>query len=616
MTEGRLETVSFAVAAAAVLAISLVVDLRRGVPETSAGIPQFSGSAVVAEMPSVLPDPRLPARLRVTVVRDAAAASYYDSPATLDSIVEAWRVELAAIGADVRVVRSASLHAERAANVLVVPSSPCMTVSTREVIEAAASRGQGLVLTGLAGVHDAGCRRIGFGLIVAATGASRAEVLGPREMVNVVLPAGSPLAADLPPGARIELDPGGQVAVRHPGRDAYYADYDFQPEPAGGKPLLDGALVRATRGRGRVVYWGFELRDVVPRAWSRSVVRLLVRNSVAWAGRIPLAWVEPWPDGRPAAAAFAQDVEHRYPNARFALDSLRAAGVPGTYFLTSNYASHYSHLTRQLAAAGEVGTHSEKHLRLGGEPPDVQRARLSTSQRVLTRLLGSPVQGLRPPQEQFDSATMAAWLAAGGTYLLGANDARTAAPELLRIGADTLVLVSRVGRDDFALARSGAQHDTRRIATEFLNDLAQVRALGGLYVLSYHSQLLARPDMVPVLASVARGVAADSGVWAATTSDVATWWRARAALRIETRARGADAIEVIVHNGGAEPLSGAVARIVLPDSRRALDAGAPLLSSDPDVVRLALPPLPASSSQSFTVRLGPSGVATSGRARP
>jgi hypothetical protein len=365
-----------------------------------------------------------------------------------------------------------------------------------------------------------------------------------------------------------------------------------------------------------VVYWGFELHEVVPRAWNRSVVRLLVRNAVAWAAQIPLAWVEPWPHGRSAAAVFAQDVEHQYPNARFALDSLRAARVPGTYFITSNYATHYSHLTRQLAAAGEVGTHSENHRRLGGESPDVQRARLSASQRALIKLLGFPVPGLRPPQEQFDSATMAAWLAAGGTYLFGVNDARTAAPELLRIGADTLVLLSRFGRDDFALARPGAQHDTRMIAAQFLNDLEQARSLGGLWVLSYHSQLLARPDLVPVLSSVARSISADSSLWVATASDVATWWRARASLHVETRARGSSWFDVVVHNGSAQSLRGAVVRLVLSDSQRPLDASAPLLSSDPGVVRLALPPLPGSTTRSFTVRLAPGKAANSGRARP
>ncbi len=609
-------TLTFGISAAAVVLISIILDLRRGALETAAELPRFSGSTIVAELPSLLPPARLPTRLRVAVVRDDAAASYYDSPATLDSIVEAWRVELAAIGADVRVVRSGALHTERGAHVLVVPSSPCMTIETREAIDGAASRGQGLILTGLAGVYDAGCRRIGFGLIVGATGATRAEVLEPRAMVYVVLPGGSPLSADIPPGARIEVNPARQVALRQRSRDAYYSDYALQPQPVAGMPLLDGAVVRASRRGARVVYWGFELHNVFPRAWNRSVVRLLVRNSVAWVSRAPLGWVEPWPRGRRSAAVFAQDVEYEFANARFALDSLNAAGVPGTYFLTSKYASHYRRLTRQLAAAGEIGTHTENHRRLGGEPPDVQRARLVTTQRDLSRVLGSRVAGLRPPEEQFDSATMAAWLDAGGEYLFGVNDSRAAAPELLRIGNDTLVLFSRVGADDVALFASGAPPDTLSYATQFLNDLAQVRALGGLYLFSYHSQLLARPELVPVVARVARAAAADSSIWSSTAGDIATWWRARAQLRVATRVRGNNSVEVIVRNRDADTISGAVARILLPDARRVLGANTPLLSSDAGTVRLGLPPIAGSSTRSFIVRLEPIKSPASGdRAR-
>jgi hypothetical protein len=610
-------TLIFVISAATVVTVSIALDLRRSADAAAAAIPRFSGSSVVADLPSVLPAARLPTRLRVAIVRDVAAASYYDSPATLDSIVDAWRVELVAIGADVRVVRSGSVHTERAAHVLVIPSSPCMTIDTRAAMEAAASRGQGLIFTGLAGVFDAGCRRIGFGLIVGATGASRAQELEQRAMVYVVLPAGTPLSADIPPGARIELSPARQVALRHLSPDAYYSDYALQPQPAGGQPLLDGALARSARGSARIVYWGFELHNVFPRDWNRSIVRLLVRNSVAWAARVPLGWVEPWPRGRRAAAAFAQDVEYEFTNARFAVDSLRAAGVSGTYFVTSKYAAHYKRITRQLAAAGEVGTHTENHRRLGGTPRDVQHARLVTSQRQLKRLLGSPVTGLRPPEEQFDTATMAAWLAAGGKYLFGVNDSRAAAPELLRIGEDTLVLFSRVVADDLAMISSGIRPDEHVFATQFLNDLAQVRALGGLYLLSYHSQLLARPELVSVVARVARAAAADSSIWTVTAGEIAAWWRARASLRVETRVNGRNVVAVTVRNRAEDSITGAVVRVVLPEARRVLGANTALLSSDAGMVRLALPTIPGSTTRSFVVRLEPRksdpGVA---RARP
>lgn len=599
-------TLTFGIAATAVLLISIVLDLRRGALQAATEMPRFSGSTIVADLPSLLPAARLPTRLRVAVVRDDAAASYYDSPATLDSIVERWRAELAAIGADARVVRSGALHAEQGAQVLVIPSSPCLTLQTREAIESATARGQGVILTSLTGVYDAGCRRIGFGLIVGMTGASRAEVLDSRPMVYVTLPAGGPLAADLPPGARIEVNPAQHVALRQRGRDAYYSDYSLQPEPAGENPLLDAAVVRSTRGRARVVYWGFELHNVLPRPWSRAVTRLLIRNSVAWAGRASLGWIEPWPAGRKAAAVFAQDVEYEFANARYALDSLRAIGVSGTYFLTSKYASHYKRLTRQLAAAGEIGTHTENHRRLGGAPLDVQRARLQTTQRELDRLLGSPVAGLRPPEEQFDSATMAGWLGVSGEYLLGVNDSRAAAPELLRLGDDTLVLFSRVGVDDVALRVSRMPADTQRYTEAFLNDLSQVRALGGLYLFSYHSQLLSRPALVPVLARVARAVAADSTVWTTTAGEIADWWRARGALQLETRIRDNDFIDLIVRNRNSDSVRNVVGAVQLPDARRVIAANASILSNTGGVVRLALPVIPGKATATYMVRLEPS----------
>ena len=106
-----------------------------------------------------------------------------------------------------------------------------------------------------------------------------------------------------------------------------------------------------------------------------------------------------------------------------------------------------------------MGTHSENHRLLGGVPEASQRTRLELTRRDLTGITRRPVLGLRPPQEQFDEATMRAWLAVGGTYLFGANNSRVAAPELLAIGGDTLVLLGRVSPDDFIAAAPGASRD-------------------------------------------------------------------------------------------------------------------------------------------------------------
>jgi hypothetical protein len=557
----------------------------------------------VQRLPSLLASAHLAAPASVIVVRDEAAASYYDWPGRLDSIVTAWSVALKAIGADVRVLSSAAARDDRSAQVIVVPSSPCLTLATSEAIAEASARGAGLILTGNTGTHDSVCRPLGYGVIVTETGAARVDEMERREMVYVTIPSASPLAMDIPPGARLDLKPARQIALRDISRDAFYSDYALQPEPAHGQELLDAALTHASLGGHRVVYWGFELVDVANHPWDRQIARLLVRNSVEWAARQPIAAIEPWPNGKRAAASIAQDVESGFANARYAAESLSAAGVRSTFFLTSEVAQRYERLSRRLVQYGEIGSHSENHQVLGGESAAEQSARLATAQRELRQLVGSEGAGLRPPQEQFDTLTMRAWLAAGGTYLFGVNDSRSAAPELLRVGDDTLVLVARAGSDDFAaVAHRSPKPDA--LAGIFLGEFERMRALGGHYVLSYHSQLLARPDLVASLASVARSLAADTTVWMATVGEVADWWRARAELYTRAISAGGRMV-VVVRNTGDHDVNGAVVRVAIPDGSRVVRAETELLPGTPHIVRLLIPVLAPGKTSAFTVYLGP-----------
>jgi len=591
MSLDRGTLVAWGVPATLVVAISVGLTLGQAGFASGPEPPRFSGSTVVHGLPSLFAPARLPSRVRVAVVRDAAAADYYDSPAQLDTIVRAWRAALTAIGAEASIVPSSELARAAAARVLVIPSAPCLTIATREAIERAGARGQGLIVTGAAGTHDAGCRHIGYGLLVALTGASRVEVLRDRSMVYVAVPYGGPLSADVPPGARIDVHPASQIALRGAPRDAIHAGYELRPAPADGSPLLDGALTHAVYEQARVVYWGFELNDVVDVPWNRDVVALLVRNSVAWAAARPLATVEPWPSGRAAAVVLAQDVEYQFANARYAADSLRAIGVPGTFFVTSGMARRHRRIAKGLLRAGEVGSHTENHRLLGG---------LDETQRDLTALLGTPVSGLRPPEEQFDLATMAGWLAAGGTYLLGANDARSVAPELLPVGRDTLILIPRTGADDVALMVRSAR-DAAATETRYGDDFAHVRALGGVYTLSYHSQLLARPENVPVLARLARTFARDTTVWLATAADVAGWWQARARIETDVRMRSTSRLDVTVRNRGTLPVEGAVVRVTLPAARRVIRSDGRLLAADAGVARVLIPHLGKGESRTISI---------------
>jgi hypothetical protein len=183
--------------------------------------------------------------------------------------------------------------------------------------------------------------------------------------------------------------------------------------------------------------------------------------------------------------------------------------------------------------------------------------------------------------------------------VFGANDSRSGSPELLPVGHDTVVLIGRVGSDDFA-AVSAAHNDARRAADILLAEYRRLRALNALYALSYHSQLLAAPEFVPALAKVARAIAADTAVWLATTGEVADWWRGRAQLEARVRPR-ADGFDVTVSNHGDRLVGGAVVRVDMPALRPLGKANVVLLPSRPGSVRLLLPPTPGKTTRVYAV---------------
>ena len=591
----------------AVLTLAVVAwQRRRALADTAHDARRFSGAETVLNRGSRLAPATLGTPVRVGILRDPASDAYYDRGATMDTIVATWRQALAAIGAVAYEVSPAAALAMTDEQVLIVPASPCLGRDARHALDVASRRGVGLVVTWLSGVRDGGCRRVGYGLIAQLSGATRLDTLdAARAECYVTFLRGGPLAVDIPPGARLELAVANHVALRTPEREAYFSDYTLNPRDVRGERLLDGAIVQTTIGASRAVYWGFDLRSVADRPWDRALALRLARNSVAWAAGAPLATIEPWPNGRTAAAVFAQDVEDEFANGRYALDSLRAARVPGTYFLVSRLARVNGDLTRAMAANGEVGSHTPRHRLLGGASEEQQLNMLQESQRELTSLLGHPVGGLRPPEEQYDSTTLGAWLRSGGRYVFATLNGRAASPEILTVGTRPLVVLGRVTNDDFIEVGRRGNTSVDSLATRFMTAFDKVHALGGLYLLSYHSQMLARPELVPALARVARYVASDSTTWVTTAGAVADWWLGRSLLDVHAHPAGAARLVLDVRNDGAATMHGVVALIALGGARAiSADGGARILPGNRDVIRLLLPALAPGASLTTTIVLG------------
>jgi peptidoglycan/xylan/chitin deacetylase (PgdA/CDA1 family) len=505
----------------------------------------FSGPE---DLPSVV-DAASAAGVRVAVLADARNARYMDA-SHFEAELRLWPRWLADLGAKLVPVSSA--------DVLVLPYLLCRDPAISSRVREHLAKGGGIITVGAFGARNEQCAEGSDTLLFALTGG------GPGSGAALTMENGGPvylgllgetvLGANLPPGARLELRPAHQLAFRDRNRDLYFAGFDRQPRGNPGAAYFDGAVTRATAGGGRVVAFGFGLAEIVP-GWSTAIGRGVVANALLWAAGRPVVHVAAWPNGAEAAALIAQDVEDEFARSAAAAAVVAAAGLPQSSFIVGDLARAHPATTGRLAALGEVGTHTSDHEPLAELSKAAQRSKLEAAQEQLHALAGEPAVGLRPPGERYDLATVAAWAAAGGEYIVAANRGRAAAPELIPAGRDTVVLLGRSSPDDFAIVNRGGLRSPDHIAASFAKELSIARANRGLFIFSFHSILLAREEMLPVVQAVTEQLSREPTVWTATGGDIAQWWRARA--RIEIRV-AAGARSAIVRNTGSSPVSGAV----------------------------------------------------------
>ncbi|MDX1579600.1 MAG: polysaccharide deacetylase family protein, partial [Gemmatimonadota bacterium] len=405
--------------------------------------------------------------------------------------------------------------------------------------------GGGAVANWAVGARDGGCRCRGWDTLRDFSGALDVVEYQAGDELFLTIPGSLPVSAGLPPGARIEFYADSHLGLLLPRAHAYWSDWALNSLSSGGEAAAaDGALaLNATLGGGRAVWFGFRPSAAV-RPLDQDRVRRLVRNALQWAAGLPSAGVSAWPEGRKAGLIIAEDTENGFANAASLARLLREHELPGTFYAVSEMALEHPELADSLVAAGEIGSHTADHVPTIGLPLDEQEIRLSRSLRELEAWSGAPVQGLRPPEERFDEATLRAWLRVadeGTPYLAGVNGARSAAPEIYRYPEGVIVMLPRLMKDDYNVVVQEGTRAPDRVLAAYLEGMDKLGALGGLAFIGLHTQVAGTPGQIGIVGSVLDSVVAQRDRWwVATGSDLARWWLDRDAMRLSLERDGED----------------------------------------------------------------------------
>jgi peptidoglycan/xylan/chitin deacetylase (PgdA/CDA1 family) len=443
--------------------------------------------------------------------------------------------------------------------------------------------------------------------VASLTGSPDVREIEQRNALYLTVPADLPFSAGFDPGTRVELRFESQLAAVGSGVRVYWSDWALNAAPvADAEAVNTAALASVAESGGRMVWFGFRLgQGATPRDEERLAA--LAMNGVRWAAGVPTAELLPWPGGARSALLIAEDVETEFPNAAALAALATRKSVPVTFFVVSQLALDYPDLAAALTRAGEVGSQTSDHAVLLGLSLAEQRTKLTRSWAEIRGWTGDSAFGLHPPEERFDLNTLRAWRQAGGSYLVGLNEARTGSPEVFETGDGEVVLLPRIVKDDYNVFVQESALRARRLTEAYLEGMAKVRALGGIAVLSLRSQVGGDPGRVEVVGEVVDSARANGDWWIATGRDIAAWWSARRATALQVvRASEAEIVIDVTAPAGAA-LSGASLRVVLPeraaDWEPSIGGEGVAYARTPLGVRLTLPDL--GPGERVTVTLAP-----------
>lgn len=238
------------------------------------------------------------------------------------------------------------------------------------------------------------------------------------------------------------------------------------------------------------------------------------------------AWAM-WSEGKPFAALLEEDTEDEFKNARDVALFFQQHHYPITWYVLSNDAQHHRDTTKLLAETGEIACHGDHHQPFTLNSSKLQHQRLATCRKVMKALTGQTVRTFRPPEEKYNSATLSAILNNHLTHFIADNSSDRFTPQFYQTKQTQQRLLSlpRMNSDDFNL-----WHDYEldgRASIELLNDeITWIQGIGGLFVFSFHTQFMDKPENFETIKQIAHRVYNDHAFFA-TASDIADWWQLR-----------------------------------------------------------------------------------------
>jgi hypothetical protein len=442
---------------------------------------------------------------------------------------------------------------------LILPSTVALSMREKQAIVDFRARGGSVLSTWLTGVRDEKGVWQGFDFMEQVLDAKVLGDTSAHKDDNFLLPHGdSPVSNVLLAGERIWLERAKNwLPLKLNGRQvaAQIMDWSrsFDSNKHTGAIVFDERPLSADASS-RVVTLAYP-----ERLWQTAEPKQLEaihHNVLTWLLRLPNAYKSAWPAGARSALLLAVDATEVISESDIAVAKLMDdIGVRATYYTLSDHlAKSTNHLIALQTRGHEIAYMGDSFNGFKGQPESVQATRIDNARKLTreSKIIVPEAPGFHAPTESFDKVTKDLLAQRGfGHYIdtMEASEARLPFLDTNSTGKLKPVVFPRTQRGPEDATEEGDVDDGIQ---SFLSEYKLSVQMGGIAVVRMPTQsLLPLDDWTKVFAGLNQN---REGVWSATASQIAHWWRERERVSVSLRGQ-INQTELTIEVKGAEAIN-------------------------------------------------------------
>ncbi len=455
---------------------------------------------------------------------------------------------------------------QSASGLLILPSTVALSLREKQAIVDFRGRGGSILSTWLTGARDDKGAWQGFDFMEQVLDAKVIGDTSAHKDDNFLLPHGnSPVTNVMLAGERVWLE-----------RAKHWLPLKLDGRQIAAQIMDWSRSFDANKNTGAIV---FDERPLAGQSSSRTVslayperlwqtaepkqLEAIHHNVLTWLLRIPNAYKGAWPAGTSSALLVAVDAAEVVSESDMAIaKQMEQSGIRATYYTLSDHLAKSSKNLIALQLRGhEIAFMGDSFSGFKGQPASVQATRLDKA-RKLTQELQITVPttpGFHAPTESFDKTTKELLAQRGfGHYIdtMEASEARLPFIAKEASGSIQPVVFPRTQRGPEDATEEG---DVDEGIQSFISEFSLSTKMGGIAVIRMPTQsLLPAEDWTKVFDGIKQN---SHGVWVATATQIANWWRERERVTVGLRGLISQA-ELLIEISGSEAIKEPIVALI------------------------------------------------------